>query len=188
MVVESFHDDHYIAQRLCPDNLHLLACRQTGINFLVAFLLFLQLLRYLDFPGNANVGNLRTCPDVVFLSYCPCCLLGKRSSGRIRHSQGLLSSFFVNAGSFLRKLSNGNTKSCSSAAIRMSWVQPCHGSMSVAMTVTPLLVFHVVIHHSSPQPWHKSLGTAKVTNRGEKTQKVKILPYFKINVCVSYGV
>lgn len=168
-MVESFPDGHYIAQRLGPDNLHLLACRQTGINFLVASLLFLKLLKYLDFPGNANMGNLRTCPDVVFLSCSPCCLLGKRSSGTTRHSQGLLSFFFVNADSFLRKLSNGNTKSCSSAAIRMSWVQPCHGSMSVAMTVPTLLVFHVVIHHSSPQPWHKSLGTAKITSREEKT-------------------
>lgn len=115
--MESFHGGYCIAQ-LCPDNLHLLACRQTGVNFLVASLLLLQLCKYLDFPGNANVGNLRTCPDTVFLSCCSCCLLGKSSSGRARHSQGLLYSFSVNADSFHRKLSNRDTKSCSSAAIR----------------------------------------------------------------------
>lgn len=165
-----------------------LAWRQIVINSLVASLLLLQLFRCLDFPGNANVGNLRTCPGTTFLSCCSCCLLGKSSSGRTRHSQGLLFSFSVNADSFHRKLSNRDAKSCSSAAIGMSWVQPCHGSMSVAMAVPPLLVFHVVIHHSSPQPQHKSLVTAKVTNRGEKTPKVKILPYFKKNVCISHDV
>lgn len=188
MVMGSFHCGHYIAQRLCPDNIHLLAWRQTGINSLVASLLLLQLFRCLDFPRNANVGNLRRCPGTMFLSCCPCCLLGKSSSGRTRHSRGLLSPFHVNADSFHRKLSNRDTKSCSSSATGMSWVQLCHGSMSIAMAIPPLLMFHVVIHCSSPEPQHKSLGTAKVTNRGKKTPKVKILPYFKINVCISHGV
>lgn len=143
MVVGHFHGGNYIAQGLCPDNIHLLASRQTGINFLVASLLLPQLFKCLDFPGNANVGNLRTWPGIVFFPCCPCCLLGKNSSEQLREkktqpsSSWLLFSFPVNADNFHRKLSNRNTKSCSSAAIGMSWVQPCHGSIECCNECSP---------------------------------------------------
>ena len=61
LVVGRFHGGCHIAQRLCPDNVRLLAWGQTGINLPVASFLLRRLARCLGFPGDADVRNLRTC-------------------------------------------------------------------------------------------------------------------------------
>lgn len=81
-----FRGGHHVAQRLCPDNILLLAWGQMGINFPVASFLLPRLVECLGFPGDANVRNLRTCRNMVSLPLCccacPCCLLGESCSVR----------------------------------------------------------------------------------------------------------
>lgn len=86
LVVGCFHGGHHIAQHLCPDNVHLLAWGQMGLNFPVASFLLPWLVKCLGFPGDANVRNLRTCRNTVSLPLCCCacprCLLGESCSVR----------------------------------------------------------------------------------------------------------
>lgn len=144
------------------------SCPSEAISWLP--LMLPQLFKWLNFPGDANVGNLRTWPGMVFFSCCPCCLLGKSSSGRTRHSQRLLFSFPVSAGNFHRKLSNKQghqiLQFCyhrDKLSAALPWEYECCNDCS------PFARLSRGDSTLTPQPQHKSLSPAKVTKGGEKS-------------------